>query len=214
MGYRSVVDAGQPTAAERERSYHAIRRAAAAIDVVRPGAIETAAFLLNEAKTSFERTLAESANIESKATTVLGIVAAATGALGVFGTRDGKLIVATPLVTAATSCVLASLVCLLYILRAKRFASLDVGSYISAATVQEDNRLGLSLVLAELYRQIRDESARHCALEGRALFAAYGAIVAASILLLVNAVGGGPGTAAQSHVVSSQTGTSAPAAKP
>jgi hypothetical protein len=178
----------QPSAAERERSYHAIRRTVAAIDVVRPGAIETANFLLDEAKSSFARTVSQSANLESKATTLLGIVAGATGVLGVFGTRDGRAAIETPLVGIATVCILISLVCLFYVLRAKRFESPDISSYVSAAIVREDNRLGLALALAESYRYVRARWARDVRIEGSVLFSAYLATALASIFILANAV--------------------------
>jgi hypothetical protein len=45
----------QPDEAERERSYHAIRSVTAGIDTVRPGAIETAAFLLADGRNPVAR---------------------------------------------------------------------------------------------------------------------------------------------------------------
>lgn len=202
----------QPDEADRERSYDAIRSVTEGLDAVRPGAIETAAFLLAEAKTSFERTAADSANLESKATAALGIVAGATSVLGVFGTRDGKPIIATPIVTAAMCCVLVALVCLLYMLRAKRLESPDIGSYVSAAMVREDNRLGLTLTVAETYLYMRDRFGRTLRQDGRALFLAYMAIAAASISLLVNAVSANRGIPAQIGS-SLKAGTPAPATK-
>src|ERR1700733_6347924 len=56
------MDSSQPGASERERSYRAIRSAIAALEVIRPGTVETASFLLTEAKSSFEHAVAESAN--------------------------------------------------------------------------------------------------------------------------------------------------------
>jgi hypothetical protein len=182
------VDIRQPGPEERERSYHAIRSAVAAIDVVRPGAIETANFLLDEAKSNFERTVSQSANLESKATTLLGIVAGATGILGVFSTRDGSAAIKTPLVGIATVCILVSLLCLFYILRAKSFESPNMSSYVCAAMVREDNRLGLALALAETYRYVRARWARELRIEGSALFTAHFATVLASVFLLLNAI--------------------------
>jgi hypothetical protein len=52
---------------------------------------EAAEFLLEEAKRDFERVSGSSASHEDKARAVLGIVAGATGALGVFGvSKDGQ----------------------------------------------------------------------------------------------------------------------------
>lgn len=205
------MDSGQPSEAERKRSYYRVRSATAAIDVLRPGGVETAMFLLGEVKAGYDHKVAESANLESKATTSLGIVAGATSILGVFGTRDGKIVVTTPLVIAAMMCVLAALVCLLYILRAKWFGSPRLGSYISAAMVREDNRLGLILTVAETYRFLRDEFERTLRSDRHALFIAYAAIATASILLLVNVVNTN-GTVPVFHSGGTQkAGTQAPA---
>lgn len=205
------MDSSQPSEAERERSYFGVRRATAAVEVLRPGAIETATLLLAEVKVSFEHKVDESANLESKATTSLGIVAGATSVLGVFGTRDGKIVVTTPTVIAAMMCVVAALVCLLYILRAKRFGSPRLGSYISAAMVREDNRLGLILTVAETYRYLRDEFERALRSDRHALFIAYAAIATASILLLIN-VANSNGTVPMFHSGGApKTGTGVPA---
>jgi hypothetical protein len=75
------MDSNQPGALDRERSYHAIRNATAAIVVPRPGTVETAIFLLSEAKGSLEHSVAESASVETKATSLLGIVAGACGTI-------------------------------------------------------------------------------------------------------------------------------------
>jgi hypothetical protein len=182
------VDWNQPDATQRENAYRAIRRATAAIEVVRPGALETAAFLVDEAKASYKHSATVSANLESKATALLGVIAAASGVLGVFGSRDGKSIVATPFVAVAMICVLIALTCSLYILRAKRFEYLDLGSFISAGTLREDNRLGLSLVLAETFRTIQIRWRSELRYDSRALFLAYAATGAATIALLVNAM--------------------------
>jgi hypothetical protein len=208
------MDSSQPNAAERERSYRVIRGAMAAIEVVRPGAVETATFLLSEAESSFVHTVAESANLESKATTLLGIVAGATSVLGVFGTRDGKAIFATPAVAVAMIFVVIALVCLLYILRAKRFDSPDLGSFISAAMIREDNRPGLALVLAETYRTMRHRLRLDSRDDGRALFLAYAATAAASLALLLNAVTVPPGTTSFQAGGRAATGTPAPGTKP
>lgn len=182
------MDSNQPDATQRENAYRAIRRATAAIEVVRPGALETAAFLLSEAKANWEHTRADSTNLESKATALLGIVAAASGVLGVFGTRDGKIIVATPLATAAMACVIVALICMLYMLRAKRFDGVDIGPFISGAMVRDDHRIGLTLLVAETVYDMQVQLRREIEYDSRVLFLAYVATGAAAIALLANAV--------------------------
>lgn len=78
--------------------------------------------------------------------------------------------------------------------------------------VREDNRLGLMLLVAEAYLYMRDRFARALRQDGRALFLAYMAIAAASISLLVNAVGTDRAVLAQSGN-SLKAGNPAPATK-
>jgi hypothetical protein len=182
-----VSDHPEPTDAEREAAYRAVRSAVSAIDALRPGAVDTAMFLLAEAKASCERVSASSDNLESKATTLLGLVAGASGVLGVFGTsRDGKSIVATPLVLGAVALTVAAIVCLLYVLRAKRVRTPGLDVFISSGMVAADNRLGLALTMTRKYASLRNELAREIRSEPRALFYAYTATTAAAVLILLN----------------------------
>jgi hypothetical protein len=182
-----VSERVEPTDADREAAYTAVRSAVAAIEVVRPGAVDTALFLLAEAKASCERVSEHSDNLESKATTLLGLVAGASGMLGVFGTsRDGKSIIATPIVLGAAALTVAAIVCLLYVLRAKRVPIPGLDIFISSAMVADDNRLGLALTITRLYAWMRNELAREIRSEPRALFYAYTATAAAAVLVLLN----------------------------
>jgi hypothetical protein len=170
--------------AERKRRYEELRRAAVRIDPVRPGATETAVMLLAEIKASLDRTTAGSANIEAKATVLLGIVSGTAGALGLFGAHDGKAVPLTPLVAVALILVTAALACLLYVLRAKRARSPNIHPYVSAATLRRDNRLGLTLILSEHYARLRAEIRAETRTEARVLFAAYAAVTIAAMALL------------------------------
>ncbi len=65
--------------------------------------VETATLVLESEKESFERTYTGSDNAEAKATTVLGIVAGASSAFGLFGiAKAGSAIVATPMLFTAS----------------------------------------------------------------------------------------------------------------
>ena len=176
-----------PTDADRQAAYTVVRGAVAAIDVLRPGAVDTAMFLLAEAKASCERVSANSDNLESKATTLLGLVAGASGLLGVFGTaRDGKSIIATPVVLGAVAFAVVAIVCLLYVLRTKHVPTPGLDVFISSGMVADDNRLGLALTITRVYASMRNELAREVRSEPRALFCAYAATAAAAILVLLN----------------------------
>jgi hypothetical protein len=155
-------------------------------------------FLLAEAKASCDRVSAGSDNLESKATTLLGLVAGASGVLGVFGTsRDGKSIIATPILLGAVALAVIALVCLLYVLRAKRVPTPGVDVLISSGMVAEDNRLGLALAITRMYASMRGLLAREVRSEPRALFCAYVATAAAAVLVLLN-------VAVTSHVSSAR----------
>jgi hypothetical protein len=178
-----------PTDEERQQSYLALRTAVAAIEALRPGAVETATFLLDEAKTSFDRASSRSAALEAKATMLLGIVAGASGALGVFGfARDGKTIAFTLPVFAALIFAVAAMLCLLYLLRTKLLNEPDVGPFISVATLAEDNRPGLALFLATSYYEMTLQQLYDTRHEPRVWLAACLATAAAALLIIMNAI--------------------------
>ena len=65
---------------------------------------------------------------------MLGIVAGATSALGIFGAaRDGRAVVPTPIVFDGLIFVLIAFVRLLYVLRVKRYQRPDIKTYLSGA---------------------------------------------------------------------------------
>ncbi|HEV3088716.1 MAG TPA: hypothetical protein VGX96_16010 [Candidatus Elarobacter sp.] len=149
--------------------------------------VETAALMLDSEKESFERTYAGSENIEAKATTMLGVVAGASGAFGLFGVaKAGAAVVATPMLFTAFTFVLVSFAALLYMLRAKTMIAPNLHKYLTPATVREDNRIGLSLSLAMRYNEMRDELRREMAAEPHALFVAYASIATAAMLVVLN----------------------------
>ncbi|HEX3462831.1 MAG TPA: hypothetical protein VHS78_02090 [Candidatus Elarobacter sp.] len=182
------MESGNDTAteAEREHTYREIRRATSGI-TVRPGANETASFLLAEMKASFERAVAALASLESKATALLGVVVAAASALGLFGFHGEPARAATPTVLAAMALTIVALVALLWVLRAKDSLSPNLSSYVSGAMMREDNRIGVSLALAEYYGKVRAKVALRYRNESRLLFAAYLGIAAAAVILLFDA---------------------------
>ncbi|HTD33293.1 MAG TPA: hypothetical protein VK665_06515 [Candidatus Elarobacter sp.] len=175
------------TSAERERRYREVRRITSGIVPIRPGAIETASVLLAETKSSFDRIVAGSANIESKATVFLGIVAGTASALGLFAAHGDRAQLARPVLPIAMALVVIALVSLLCVLRAKWFPSPNLGPYVSAAMVQEDNRIGVSFVLAEYYGEMRARLHAENRRDARFLLTAYTATAIAAFVLLLDA---------------------------
>ena len=151
--------------------------------------VETATLVLDSEKSSFERTYAGSGNLEAKATTVLGIVAGASSAFGLFGiAKSGDAVVATPMLSAAFMFILVSFVALLYMLRAKTVITPDLRVYLTPAIAREDNRVGLALSLAARYNEMRHELRQEIAAEPHALFVAYSSVATAAMLVVLNTI--------------------------
>jgi hypothetical protein len=167
--------------------YKELQQYAESLGPIRPGMTEAAEFLLEEAKRDFERVSGSSASHEDKARAVLGIVAGATGALGVFGvSKDGQTIIPTPIIVDALIFVLAAFVCLLYVLRVKRYKRPDIGTYFAGAMVREELRVALPLSLMPAYAKMTAELAHRLRHEPRAIFIAYVATASAAVLVLLN----------------------------
>ncbi|MDP9025900.1 MAG: hypothetical protein M3N13_11070 [Candidatus Eremiobacteraeota bacterium] len=175
------------TEAEGEAAYAQLRGIIARLDEGKTPSVETASFLLDTEKDSFERTYSGSDNLESKATTLLGIVAGATSAFGVFGlARTGSAVVTTSIILTAFGFVIVSIVALLYMLRAKTFEIPDMAQYLTAATVGEDNRVALAIMVAQRYHQMREQLRREIEAEPNALFIAYASVARAAALVVLN----------------------------
>jgi hypothetical protein len=189
-GVRAVRRGGERrpvTEEEGEAAYIELRGIVGRLDEGKMPSVETATFLLDTEKDSFERTYGGSDNLESKATTLLGIVAGATSAFGVFGlAKTGSAVVTTPIILTAFGFVMVSIVALLYMLRAKTFDIPDMAPYLTAATVGEDNRVALALVVAQRYRHMREQLRREIEAEPNALFIAYASIALAAALVVLN----------------------------
>lgn len=178
---------GPITEEEGKAAYTELRGIITRLDQTKTPSVETATFLLDTEKESFERTYSGSDNLESKATTLLGIVAGATSAFGVFGiAKAGSTLITTPIILTAFGFVIISIVALLYMLRAKTFDIPDMRPYLTAATVGEDNRVALSLVVAQRYREMREQLRRKIEAEPNALFIAYASIAIAAALVVLN----------------------------
>jgi hypothetical protein len=177
----------QPTDDERRQAYEAVRAAVAGIVAFPPGALETAQFLLDEAKAAFERTTARTDRFESKATTLLGLVAGGSGALGVFAlSRGGATISRSPFILAALVFVMISFLSVLYILRSKGLAEVDVAAYVSTEMATRDNRISLALLLAAEYGEMDDRLRLEARNEPRALLVAYAATAVAAVLIVLD----------------------------
>lgn len=176
-----------PSAREFLAHYEELQQYAETLGPIRPGMVEAAEFLLDEAKGDFDRVSGSSDSHEEKARAVLGIVAGATGALGVFGvSKDGQTIIPTPIIIDALIFVLVGFVCLLYVLRVKRYKRPDLGTYFAGAMVRESLRVTLPLSLMPAYAKMTAELAHRIRHEPRAIFIAYVATVSAAVLVLLN----------------------------
>lgn len=175
--------------ADREQRYREVRKWTLAAGTPRPGAFETASFLVDQAKASFERTLANATNVESKATVLLGIVAAAATGLGLFGARSGSGLFATSLGGVAGILVVVAMIALLCALPARELTGPNLDPYVSPAMVREDNRIGLALALAEHYGTMQARVRAQIRSDRRILLTAYLAVGAAAVLLVLNAAG-------------------------
>lgn len=177
------------TAVDYEEGYKSLRGVMESLGDDTTPHLETAALLLDTERESFQRTYIGSDSLEAKATTLLGIVAGATSAFGVFGiAREGTRAVTTPIVVTAFAFVLMSMVALLYTLRAKPFTIPDLSVYLLTATVREDNRPALYLFIAARYRDMREELRRAIDPEPSALGIAYAAVAIAAALVVLNAL--------------------------
>jgi hypothetical protein len=177
------------TEADPEQRYREVRERVLAAGTPRPGATETASFLVDQTKASFDRTLANATNVESKATVLLGIVAAAATALGLFGAHGGSGLFATPIGGLAGILVVLSMIALLCALPARELTGPNLDPYVSPAMVREDNRIGLALALAEHYGTMQARVRAQIRRDRRILLTAYLAVGAAAVLLVLNAAG-------------------------
>jgi len=178
----------QPTEADIQSQYECVQGYAEALGSIYPGMLESANFLLDEAKSDFERVSSSSDSHEEKARVVLGIVAGATSALGIFGVaRDGRTIVPSPLVMDSLALILLAFVCLLYVLRVKRYTQPNLTAYFAGAMVRQELRVALVLSLTPGYARMTAELAHRIRHEPRAIFIAYIATVSAAVMLLLNA---------------------------
>jgi hypothetical protein len=184
-----------PSDLEIVAAYEDVRRYAEGLGPVRPGMIESATFLLDEAKGDFERVISSSDSHEEKARAVLAIVAGATSALGIFGVaKDGRIVALSPIIVDSLIFVLVAFVCLLYVLRAKRYKRTKLDSYFVGGMAEPELRVALRLSLTQGYAKMTSELAHRIRHEPRALFIAYIAVVVAAVLVLLNSavVNSGP----------------------
>jgi hypothetical protein len=170
--------------ADRESVY---RGMIASVAGVVPNA-PTAKLLLSESKDRYKHADEHRQNIESKATALLSVVAGATSALGIFGmTRDGKTIVATVMSAHAVAAAIVALVCLLFVLRAKRVIYPNIAAWVSKSTISYPNEAALALVLAESYNDSANINKEHTRRDSIALFLASVSIALAAVLVIIQA---------------------------
>jgi hypothetical protein len=148
---------------------------------------ETAILLLEEARVRYDWNQAGERNVESKATTLLTIVAGAAGALGIFGvTKEGKVASASPLALLAIAFAVGALVCLLYVLRAKGVARPDPSAFASGPVVSSDNRARVAVMLVGMYARDSYDNAMRFRYSRPMIFAAYVCVAAAAALTVIN----------------------------
>jgi len=179
--------------ADLETAFKQLREISARVGEGKTASVETAMFLLETEKSSFERVFAGSDSIEAKATTLLGIATGAVGALGVFGiAKVGSPVTLTPFTIVAFGFVVVAFVALLYTLRAKRFDMPNMSVYLSVPTVAEDNRVPLALVVAARYGLMRENFSREISAEPGALAIAQASLAVAAMLVILSAVSQSP----------------------
>jgi hypothetical protein len=178
----------EPTDEQRREAYAAVRSVVGRGSAFPPGAVETAQFLLDEAKEAYSRTSARVDSMESKATTLLGIVAGGSGALGAFAiSHDVRAMIATPLLIGALCSVTFALSCALFMLRPRTIEEADDRAYVSAEVVAEDQRIPLALLFANAYGEMNDQLQGSAQQQYRALLLAYAATALAALLVVSNA---------------------------
>jgi hypothetical protein len=136
-----------PDLDERARQYDQLRADNPEVPDEEPKA---AIMLLEQSKIAYERVAADRSALESRATTLVGLAAAATGA-STFLT-GGKGLVFTPMIAAAAVLALSSLGCLMFILRMKYNPQPNPASLVLASTVwNQDMEFRICLSLSENY---------------------------------------------------------------
>jgi hypothetical protein len=174
-------------AAARKRVFHDL----ANISVIGNGDAQSALFLLEQARSRYDRAMDAGDSLEAKASALLSIVAGATGAIGVFGlTSTGKPVVVSPLMVAAVAAALMGLSTALYLLRPKRFDAPDASNYLSAEIISNDNRARLAITFAARYAEDAAEYLLSLRYDRWLLLWAYASIVAAALFVLADAASG------------------------
>ncbi|MFZ1125388.1 MAG: hypothetical protein WAN59_09665 [Candidatus Baltobacteraceae bacterium] len=156
---------------------------------------KAALMLLEQSKIAYERVAGDRSALESKATTLVGLAAAATGGSALL--TGGKGIVLTPMIDAAAVMGLVSLGCLLFILRFKFNPQPNPASFVLASTVwDEDMQFRMCLSLSEAYSQGLVRLVGDMRRDRISLFVATASLAAATALLIGNyAVAAAPPTA-------------------
>jgi len=172
-----------PTPADRVNQYNKLL----AENATTPGAEpKTALMLLEQSKISYERVAADRSSIETRATTLVGLAAAATGASAFL--TGGKGIAFSPTIAAAAVLALVSLGCLLFIMRAKFNPQPNPASLVFPNTVwNEEMQFRICLSLAENYSQGLVRLLTDMRKDRVVLFIATGSLVAATSLVVANA---------------------------
>jgi hypothetical protein len=185
---RKPFEYESPTTEQLEQRFNELQEYASSLGPIRPGMVESAIFLLDQAKETYDHVLGSADSHETKARSVLGIVAGATGALGVFGlSKEGRAVVPGPIVIDALGFAVIAFVCLLYVLRVKRYKRPELSTYYSGATVGPSLRVALPLALAPGYAKMASELEHRIRHEPRAIYIAYISVTAAAVLVLLNA---------------------------
>lgn len=146
---------------------------------------KTAEMLLDQSKIAYDRMFADRSSMETRAGTLVGLAAAATGASAFI--TGGRGITFTPLLGAAAIFAILSLSCLLFILRAKYNPQPNPASFVFTNTVwDEAMHFRICLVMAEDYSVGCVVLSRDMKKDSAAIFVATACLVAATAMVLAN----------------------------
>ena len=190
-----------PDADAREKAAEALWQIYPAFPEDEP---ETALFLLEESKRSYDGWIESNTRIESKATSLTSILAGGAGVLSLFGSHGASgALQPGPFLFLALSAAAASFVCCLYILRPKLRTHPGVSDYVApAVALYPLARFHIMLSLAEGYNLAVLKIAKLRRFDGVAWSGAQVFLGLAVIALLLHfGLSGGAGKGSQTIMV-------------
>jgi hypothetical protein len=148
---REVLPTETPSPAQRESAARKLWTLYPALPDEDP---DTALFLLDESKRTYDGWVESNGRIEGKATRLLGLLAGGAGLLTVFGSTQGEKarLMPGPFLYLAIASAFGALIFCLYVVRPKLRPHPSVSDYVSPAlAISPKSRFHIALSLAEDY---------------------------------------------------------------